>query len=126
MSRFRRTALVASLLAGSIALSLPPAEASTLAHTSTPSRVDGLEIQMSVYQPSFASPSNKVPVIVHRHGFGGSRTSSEGAFSEWLDAGFGVVSFDQRGFGDALSNRWFAAWTMTGAGTAGRTRPHPV
>lgn len=100
MSRFRRCALVASMLAGSFALSLPPAQASTLEHTSTPSRVDGLEIQMSVYKPSTASPSNKVPVVVHSHGFGGSRTSSEGAFSEWLDAGFGVVSFDQRGFGE--------------------------
>lgn len=100
MSRFRRTALVAFLLASSIALSLPAAEATTLQLTSTPSRVDGLEIQMSVYKPSSAGPSNKVPVVVHSHGFGGSRTSSEGAFSEWLDAGFGVVSFDQRGFGE--------------------------
>jgi ABC-2 type transport system ATP-binding protein len=100
MPWLRRSALVVSLLTGALMLSLPPVEASTVEHTSTPSRIDGLLIHMSVYKPASASPTSKVPVVLHSHGFGGSRTRGAGAFTEWLSAGFGVVSFDQRGFGE--------------------------
>ncbi|MDV6014649.1 alpha/beta fold hydrolase [Haloechinothrix sp. LS1_15] len=60
-----------------------------------------VEICMSVFQPADAAGNNRVPVLLHSHGWGGSRTSSPGSFQRYLDAGFGVVSFDQRGFGDS-------------------------
>ena len=40
-------------------------------------------------------------MILHSHGWGGSRTSSRPAFKTELDRGYGVVSIDQRGHGDS-------------------------
>lgn len=57
-------------------------------------------IAATVYKPAGASADDPVPMILHSHGWGGSRTSSDGAFQAELDAGFGVLSFDQRGHGD--------------------------
>jgi ABC-2 type transport system ATP-binding protein len=60
---------------------------------------DGTKIVVSVYKPGGASAERPVPVIQHSHGWGGSRTSSAGAFKSQLDGGYGVVSIDQRGHG---------------------------
>lgn len=60
-----------------------------------------VDICVSVFQPPDASPQHQVPVLLHSHGWGGSRTSAPGSFQRFLDAGFGVVSIDQRGFGDS-------------------------
>ncbi|WP_019810451.1 alpha/beta hydrolase [Saccharomonospora halophila] len=60
-----------------------------------------VDLCVSVYKPAQASPQNRVPVLLHSHGWGGSRTSDPAAFRRYLDAGFGVVSIDQRGFGDS-------------------------
>jgi ABC-2 type transport system ATP-binding protein len=80
---------------------LAPAAAS--AHTKTDvtvtSKVDGTPIVISVYKPATASAASPAPVILHSHGWGGSRTSSAGAFRTELDRGYGVVSIDQRGHG---------------------------
>ena len=63
---------------------------------------DGTEIAITVFKPSGASASAPVPVILHSHGWGGSRTTAVGgAVQAFLDAGFGVVSIDQRGHGDS-------------------------
>ncbi len=40
-------------------------------------------------------------MIMHSHGWGGSRTTDPASFQSWLDAGYGVLSFDQRGFGES-------------------------
>ncbi|CAL9484132.1 hypothetical protein SUDANB95_03080 [Actinosynnema sp. ALI-1.44] len=60
-----------------------------------------VDICFSVFQPDTASRDNRVPVLLHSHGWGGSRTSAPGSFRRYLDAGFGVVSIDQRGFGQS-------------------------
>lgn len=62
---------------------------------------DEVDICYTIYKPAGASAANPVPMVMHSHGWGGSRTSSEGAFASWLDKGFGVLSFDQRGFGQS-------------------------
>lgn len=63
---------------------------------------DGTEIAVTVFRPAGASPAARVPVVLHSHGWGGSReTSVDGAVKPYLDAGFGVVSFDQRGHGES-------------------------
>lgn len=61
----------------------------------------GHEIPVSIYKPEAASADVQFPVILQSHGFTGSRASSPDAFLEYIKAGFGVVSFDQRGHGDA-------------------------
>jgi ABC-2 type transport system ATP-binding protein len=38
-------------------------------------------------------------MIMHSHGWGGSRATQPDSFQELLDHGYGVLSFDQRGFG---------------------------
>lgn len=59
------------------------------------------DICYTLFKPAGASKSRKVPMILHSHGWGGSRTKDPAAFARWLDAGFGVLSFDQRGFGES-------------------------
>lgn len=77
--------------------------ASAAAHTkydhTVASKADGTPIVISVYKPGGASAQSPVPVILHSHGWGGSRTSSATAFKTELDRGYGVVSIDQRGHG---------------------------
>ena len=60
-----------------------------------------VDICYSLFQPATASADNPVPVVLHSHGWGGSRSTSASAFTQWLDAGIGVLSFDQRGFGQS-------------------------
>ncbi|HEY3556719.1 MAG TPA: CocE/NonD family hydrolase [Kribbella sp.] len=64
--------------------------------TSTP-----VKICYSLFKPAAASAQHTVPLIFHSHGWGGSRTTDPAAFKAWLDAGFGVLSFDQRSFGQS-------------------------
>ena len=62
---------------------------------------DPIDIAATIHRPAGASAEDPVPMILHSHGWGGSRNSSEGAFRSELDAGFGVLSFDQRGHGES-------------------------
>ncbi len=88
------------LLAALVVLCLVPSAALAAPETVTiPSRADGTPIVVSVYKPAGASAGAPAPVILHSHGWGGSRTSSDGAFATELAAGYGVVSIDQRGHG---------------------------
>lgn len=64
--------------------------------TTTPVR-----ICYSLFKPAGAGPAATVPLIFHSHGWGGSRTTNPAAFQSWLDAGYGVLSFDQRSFGES-------------------------
>jgi ABC-2 type transport system ATP-binding protein len=43
----------------------------------------------------------KIPMLMHSHGWGGSRTKDAASFKKFLDAGYGVLSYDQRGFGES-------------------------
>src|SRR5919107_843478 len=52
----------------------------------------------SVPEPG-STRSARVPMVMHSHGWGGSRERTPDAFRELLDHGYGVLSFDQRGFG---------------------------
>ncbi|MGH2820980.1 MAG: alpha/beta fold hydrolase [Actinomycetota bacterium] len=63
---------------------------------------DGTRIAITVFKPGGAEASNAVPVVLHSHGWGGSRQRTiDGAVRRFLDAGFGVVSIDQRGHGES-------------------------
>ncbi|MEU4743490.1 alpha/beta fold hydrolase [Actinosynnema sp. NPDC023658] len=103
------TALTAMATAAGIAVAAPPA-----AMADHPTPVDAcvagvpetdplapgpVNICFTVFRPAGASAAHQVPVLLHSDGWGGSRTTEPGSFQPYLDAGFGVVSFDQRGFG---------------------------
>lgn len=66
-----------------------------------PGTATPIQICYSLFKPPTASPSATVPLIFHSHGWGGSRTKDPAAFKSWLDAGYGVLSFDQRSFGES-------------------------
>lgn len=99
--RFVVTAVLLTALLATAALT--PATAAS-GHTKTDLAIQGAQntpIWVSVYRPAGASARKPVPVIMHSHGWGGSRTNSDDAFTTELDRGYGVVSFDQRGFGES-------------------------
>ena len=62
---------------------------------------DGHLIPVSIHKPTVASATQPVPILLHSHGFTGKRSSAQDAFKPYIAAGFGVLSFDQRGHGDA-------------------------
>lgn len=76
--------------------------APTLTQSTVENPNDGTDIAITEFKPEGASASTPVPVIFHSHGWGGSRSSSPTAeISAFLNAGFGVVSIDQRGHGQS-------------------------
>lgn len=72
---------------------------------------DGMVLRATVFQPAL-TPGVDAPVIIHTHGFGAFRAprrfsiygqlvlSGQAAIAAW-DAGYWVISYDQRGFGDS-------------------------
>ncbi|MBD2860324.1 hypothetical protein IB286_15110 [Spongiibacter sp. KMU-158] len=82
---------------------------------------DGEDIAFTVFVPE--NPNGKaLPLVIHGHGFGLSRLkdmenpdpingfvqnaeiTAQIAKRAWLEAGFYVISFDQRGFGDSTGS----------------------
>jgi ABC-2 type transport system ATP-binding protein len=66
-----------------------------------PGSTAAVDICYTVFRPVGASPKHPVPMLLHSHGWGGSRANGPDAVREFLDAGYGVLSFDQRGFGES-------------------------
>lgn len=61
---------------------------------------DGTRIVYHLFLPAEASASNRVPVVLMTHGWGGSgQTTYEGDVKLLIDAGYAVLTWDQRGFG---------------------------
>ncbi len=91
------------------ALSSSPATASVgptvidgcLTSVPDPGTTEEVRICYSLFRPAGASRTSKVPLLLHSHGWGGSRTTDPAQLSEYLDAGYGVLSFDQRGWGES-------------------------
>ena len=115
MIRRRRT--TAALLAATM---LVPATAAVAAESGVPepagaavaedvtivNLADEHEIFATVFRPVGADADDPVPMVLHSHGWGGSReTTASGAVAPYLDAGYGVLSFDQRGFGESTDDK---------------------
>ncbi len=99
--------LVVTLVVAGLLGTVPSAEAAghSVEHghvLSVPETPGGppVEIHYSLFRPEAADTAD-VPLIFHSHGWGGSRTTSIESFEDFLDAGFGVLSFDQRSFGES-------------------------
>ncbi|MCW2616273.1 MAG: peptidase [Frankiales bacterium] len=106
--RSPRLALAASaaLLATGLAVPSLAADAPTttdgcLSSVPEPGSSEPVQICWSIHKPAGASAKKPVPMVLHSHGWGGSRTPDAASFSSWLDKGFGILSFDQRGFGES-------------------------
>lgn len=62
----------------------------------------GETIAFSVFEPANFNCSTGNPLVLHGHGYGGSRaTSPSGMLKDLVDSGAGVISIDQRGFGES-------------------------
>ncbi|MCW2606885.1 MAG: peptidase [Frankiales bacterium] len=98
----------AALVAGVLAVPSTAAETAEVTDRCIASvdETDPLEagptsICFTVFKPASASASKRVPMVLHSHGWGGSRTKTASSFQSYLDAGFGVLSIDQRGHGES-------------------------
>jgi ABC-2 type transport system ATP-binding protein len=58
------------------------------------------KICYTLFQPHGSDARHRVPLIFHSHGWAGSRTTDPASFAAFTRAGYGVLSFDQRGFGE--------------------------
>jgi ABC-2 type transport system ATP-binding protein len=108
MRRFIATAAISIVTAASPALAGPSAAAATVTTTDgcvvsvpDPGTTAPVEICYTLFRPADATQDAPVPMVLSSHGWGGSRTTDPAALSYLTDAGFGVLSFDQRGFGDS-------------------------
>lgn len=71
-----------------------------------PSRVDGAAIVFQVFEPTLFDCQTRHPLILQGHGFSGSRTTEAGndplaPIKPLIDAGYAVISIDQRGHGES-------------------------
>jgi ABC-2 type transport system ATP-binding protein len=83
-----------------------PAGAAMVEDVTIVNLADGHEIVATVFRPVGADAEDPVPMVLHSHGWGGSReTTASGAVAPYLDAGYGVLSFDQRGFGESTDDK---------------------
>ena len=111
----RRTALAAALTTcAAAALTAAPFGSATAASPKAPTVVNDcitsvpdpgttapVQICYSLFEPAGASAKHPVPLLMHSHGWGGSRATDPSEVQAFLDAGYGVLSFDQRGFGES-------------------------
>ena len=98
--------LTAAALLGGLAVAAPssaaPAPVDTcFASVPEPGSSAPVQICYTLFQPAGASADTPVPMVLHGHGWGGSRNKTPGSLKPFLDAGYGVLSFDQRGFGES-------------------------
>ncbi|MGH8529475.1 MAG: CocE/NonD family hydrolase [Nevskiales bacterium] len=62
----------------------------------------GETISFQVFEPATFNCRTGHELVLHGHGFGGSRqTTRDGFIGELLERGYGVISIDARGFGDS-------------------------
>lgn len=73
-----------------------------------------VKICYSLFRPAGATRDHQVPMVLHSHGWGGSRTANPTAFKRFTDAGYGVLSFDQRGFGESGGHAYVENPTVEG------------
>ena len=106
--RTPRLALAASAALIATGLALPSFAAETVQTSNgcidsvpEPGSTTPVKICWTIHQPAGASADAPVPMVMHSHGWGGSRSRSAGSFGDWLGKGFGILSFDQRGFGES-------------------------
>src|SRR4051794_709283 len=105
--RRRRGALVAAALAAAALVGAPAAHAGPamsdgcVFSVPEPGTTKPVPICFTVFRPDGADAAHRVPLIIDSHGWAGSRMRDPGPFGPLLDAGFGVLSFDQRGFGQS-------------------------
>lgn len=87
---------------GSVPDPLPPGESRDgQSYQITIAGAAGEDVVFNVIEPSTLTGGETYPLVLHSHGFAGSRSEDGAAFQYLLDNGYGVISVDQRGHGDS-------------------------
>jgi ABC-2 type transport system ATP-binding protein len=101
-------AATAALLLGGLAVAAPSSADTAPTITNAcldsvpePKSAAPVKICYTLFQPAGATAAAPVPMVLHGHGWGGSRTRTASSFAEFLGNGYGVLSIDQRGFGES-------------------------
>ncbi len=94
-------AVTAGLLVAPSQAAEPVTTSACIASVPEPGSTEPVPICYSLFRPAGADARHRVPLVFHSHGWGGSRTTSAASFDKWLKEGYGVLSFDQRGFGES-------------------------
>ncbi len=95
-SRLKASIPTVLLLLAALALAATPAQAQAGGSAQVASPVDGALIDLNWCAPGGGVGPDTYPVIIHSHGWGGSKSSCKGS---WLDEGYAFVSVSARGFG---------------------------
>ncbi|HEU5038949.1 MAG TPA: alpha/beta fold hydrolase [Nocardioides sp.] len=93
--------LVAAPTAAEAARPLATATDGCLTSVPDPGTTEPVKICYTVFRPTGATARHRVPMVMHSHGWGGQRETEPTAFTKLLRAGYAVISFDQRGFGES-------------------------
>ncbi|MGH2794673.1 MAG: S15 peptidase family protein [Actinomycetota bacterium] len=102
MRTVRRLSIPALVCIAVLAALLPARAAEPSITTGTIASFDGTSILYNLFLPADASASNRVPIIFMTHGWGGSgQTTYDGDVALLIDDGYGVLTWDQRGFGSS-------------------------
>ncbi|HUR68291.1 MAG TPA: alpha/beta fold hydrolase [Candidatus Thermoplasmatota archaeon] len=99
----RLSAVAVVLLTAAVAAPsfLVPAQAASQT-TGSMTSFDGTSIVYTLFLPEGASAESPVPAVLMTHGWAGSRTATPtGAVARLLGAGFAVLTWDSRGFGQS-------------------------
>jgi ABC-2 type transport system ATP-binding protein len=107
----RRILLALSLLLAGVTAATPAPAGAQTCPSGTPEEVtvaeervpstDGIEVAITVFRPAGVCAEAPTPVVLHGHGWGGSRIKAVNDEARlFLDAGYGLVSIDARGHGD--------------------------
>ena len=96
--------LVGSLVGASFAIAPAVADDPPAPVPAIVTSFDGTSIAITVFEPAGLEEGETVPVIIHSHGWSGSRTKTAGpttTIGKMLANGFAVVSVDARGHGES-------------------------
>ena len=99
--QFTRRALCAAVaLAAIAAVGFPARAAQPVISDGFVTSFDGTKIHYNLFQPPSASSAKRVPIIFIGPGWSSAGTTeATGLIGDLIDAGFGVLTWDPRGFG---------------------------
>lgn len=85
---------------GNVTVPVTESRAGTQQHVVIASPVDGVDVSFEMYEPDQLVAGESYPLVLHGHGYGGTRQTTRSGFIERLTkAGYYVISIDERGFG---------------------------
>jgi dienelactone hydrolase len=93
-----RVATIAALAA--LVLGAPSAPAAEIEHRRADIISDGVRVNAHLFHPA-AAAGEPLPVIIMSHGWGGTAAGLESQASAFAQAGYYVIAFDYRGWGES-------------------------